>query len=189
MNSVSSGEWIDVRGKRRGASGSIPRHCPGSGLSVAELRPPLNQAVRLPLIAPITVEQQPGHARPQRATQHGPPNDNLGRQRHGCPFWFPRRKINARQGSRFQVPGSLVPVLEGPRSRFRVPGSGFRVRGSGFRGPLEFAHKLRIAIGELRETQNHLETALTEKYLSQPGYDELFKLADRAIGAGLEEEL
>jgi hypothetical protein len=126
MNSVSSGEWIDVRGKRRGASGSIPRHCPGSGLSVAELRPPLNQAVRLPLIAPITVEQQPGHARPQRATQHGPPNDNLGRQRHGCPFWFPRRKINARQGSRFQVPGSLVPVLEGPRSRFRVPGSSFR---------------------------------------------------------------
>ena len=51
--------------------------------------------------------------------------------------------------------------------------------------PLAFADKLRIAIGELRETQNHLDTALDQKYLSQAKYDELFRLADRAIGAAV----
>jgi four helix bundle protein len=51
--------------------------------------------------------------------------------------------------------------------------------------PLEFAHKLRIAIGELRETQNHLDTAQAERYLSSVKYDELRTLANRAIGAAV----
>jgi four helix bundle protein len=51
--------------------------------------------------------------------------------------------------------------------------------------PLAFADKLRIAIGELRETQNHLDTALDRKYLSQTKHDELYRLADRAIGAAV----
>ena len=51
--------------------------------------------------------------------------------------------------------------------------------------PLAFAEKLRIAISELRETQNHLDKALHQKYLSQCLYEDLFKLADRAIGAAV----
>lgn len=51
--------------------------------------------------------------------------------------------------------------------------------------PLAFADKLRIAIGELRETQNHLDTGLHLRYLSQQKYDEMFGLADRAIGAAV----
>jgi four helix bundle protein len=51
--------------------------------------------------------------------------------------------------------------------------------------PLDFAHRLRIAIGELRETQNHLITARDRKYLTQATHDELFRLADRAIGAAV----
>jgi four helix bundle protein len=51
--------------------------------------------------------------------------------------------------------------------------------------PLAFADKLRIAISELRETQNHLDTALDRKYLSPSTHDELFNLADRAIGAAV----
>ena len=51
--------------------------------------------------------------------------------------------------------------------------------------PLDFASKLRIAIGELRETQNHLDKALDEKYISQAQYDEMYRLADRAIGAAV----
>jgi 23S rRNA-intervening sequence protein len=50
---------------------------------------------------------------------------------------------------------------------------------------LAFADKLRIAIGELRETQNHLTTALDARYVSQTKYEELYRLADRAIGAAV----
>jgi four helix bundle protein len=51
--------------------------------------------------------------------------------------------------------------------------------------PLEFANKLRIAIGELHETQDHLDKALDGHYLSESKHAEMFTLADRAIGASV----
>jgi len=51
--------------------------------------------------------------------------------------------------------------------------------------PLEFANKLRIAIGELHETQNHLDYALDHKYLKDADHAEMYRLADRAIGASV----
>ena len=52
--------------------------------------------------------------------------------------------------------------------------------------PGEFAHKMHIAVGELRETQDHLEKALEEKYVSDDDQLEMFGLADGAIGAAVK---
>jgi four helix bundle protein len=49
--------------------------------------------------------------------------------------------------------------------------------------PAEFAHKLRIARGELRETHDHLGLAIDQKYIDVHDYAVMFRLADRAIGA------
>ena len=46
--------------------------------------------------------------------------------------------------------------------------------------PAEFAHKLHIAVGELRETQDHLEKALEERYITDPQHLEMFGFADAA---------
>jgi len=51
--------------------------------------------------------------------------------------------------------------------------------------PAEFAHKLRIAIGELRETQDHLDKAVEEAWLAEAPHGEMKHLADRAIGAAV----
>lgn len=51
--------------------------------------------------------------------------------------------------------------------------------------PRENAHFVRIAIGSLRETENHLRDGLQEKYYPQSEFDELWKLAERAIGASV----
>jgi len=51
--------------------------------------------------------------------------------------------------------------------------------------PLEFANKLRIAIGELHETQDHLDRALDAGYVSESQHAEMYRLADRAIGASV----
>jgi len=49
--------------------------------------------------------------------------------------------------------------------------------------PLEFARYLEFARASLLETQNHLDDALDNKYITDETHHELFKLADRAIGA------
>ena len=49
--------------------------------------------------------------------------------------------------------------------------------------PADFARYLEYARASLIETQNHLDDALDSRYLTQKEHDELFKLADRAIGA------
>jgi len=49
--------------------------------------------------------------------------------------------------------------------------------------PSEFAHKLRIAKGELEETRDHLLKALEEQYISETTAAEMIRLAKRAIGA------
>jgi len=51
--------------------------------------------------------------------------------------------------------------------------------------PGEFAHKLRIAMGELHETQDHLEDAFDRKYITDDEHLEMFDLADRSIGAAV----
>ena len=51
--------------------------------------------------------------------------------------------------------------------------------------PLEFAHKLRIAIGELQEVQDDLDKALTHSYITVPSHGEMWRLADLAIGASV----
>jgi len=51
--------------------------------------------------------------------------------------------------------------------------------------PAEFAHKLHIALGELQETQDHLEKALEQKFITDTDHLEMFGLADRAIGAAI----
>jgi four helix bundle protein len=52
--------------------------------------------------------------------------------------------------------------------------------------PGEFSHKLHIAVGELEETQDHLEKGLERKYLAADEHLEMFALADRAIGAAVK---
>ena len=52
--------------------------------------------------------------------------------------------------------------------------------------PAEFAHKMHIAIGELRETINHLETALEKKYITDDEHLQMFGLADRAIAKAVK---
>jgi len=49
--------------------------------------------------------------------------------------------------------------------------------------PAEFAHKLHIAVGELEETQDHLDKALERNCIQEAEHIELYALADRAIGA------
>jgi hypothetical protein len=45
--------------------------------------------------------------------------------------------------------------------------------------------KLRIAIGELRETQDHLDKAVEEAWLAETPHGEMKHLADRVIGAAV----
>jgi four helix bundle protein len=52
--------------------------------------------------------------------------------------------------------------------------------------PGEFSHKLHIAVGELRETIDHLEKALEERYIKDSDHLELFGLADAAIRAAVK---
>ena len=52
------------------------------GLAVAEPRSVANHVAAL--VAPVPIEDQPGQARPQRATQQCPPNNDLDSERHGC---------------------------------------------------------------------------------------------------------
>lgn len=49
--------------------------------------------------------------------------------------------------------------------------------------PADFARYLEFARASLMETQNHLGDALDCGYIVQSEHDELFALADRAIGA------
>jgi four helix bundle protein len=49
--------------------------------------------------------------------------------------------------------------------------------------PREFAHKLRIARGELAETQSALSVALRQKYVTDDQHSEMYRIANRAIGA------
>jgi four helix bundle protein len=49
--------------------------------------------------------------------------------------------------------------------------------------PPEFARYLEFARASLLETQNHLDDALDADYITTDLHHELFKLADRAIGA------
>jgi four helix bundle protein len=57
------------------------------------------------------------------------------------------------------------------------------VEGFGRFWPAEFARLLRIARGELQETQDHLDKGLEEGYLSASEHSEMMRLANRAIGA------
>jgi four helix bundle protein len=49
--------------------------------------------------------------------------------------------------------------------------------------PKEFARYLEFARASLIETQNHLDDALDAKYVTAEEHGEVFKLANRAIGA------
>ena len=49
--------------------------------------------------------------------------------------------------------------------------------------PKEFARFLRIAIGSLGETQNHLRRALRDRIISQEQFDSVWPLSFRAIKA------
>src|SRR5207245_8127047 len=52
--------------------------------------------------------------------------------------------------------------------------------------PGEFAHKMHIAIGELEETQDHVDKAFEQKYIDDDAHLEMYGLADRAIGAAVK---
>jgi four helix bundle protein len=49
--------------------------------------------------------------------------------------------------------------------------------------PRDFARYLRIALGSLGETQNHLQHAKTQSYISEEEFSTLWTLSSRAIGA------
>jgi four helix bundle protein len=49
--------------------------------------------------------------------------------------------------------------------------------------PRDFARHLRIALGSLGETQNYLQHARTQQYISPEEFAELWRLSSRAIGA------
>ena len=51
--------------------------------------------------------------------------------------------------------------------------------------PAEFSHKLHIAVGELEETQDHLDKALEQNYIDDEAHLEMYTLADRSIGAAV----
>jgi len=50
--------------------------------------------------------------------------------------------------------------------------------------PRENARFVRIALGSLGETLNHLHDAFTEKYIDETEYQELTALAERALKTG-----
>jgi four helix bundle protein len=52
--------------------------------------------------------------------------------------------------------------------------------------PAEVAHKLRIAIGELEETLDHLDKALELRYVTDEQHLEMYALGDRAAGAAVK---
>jgi len=49
--------------------------------------------------------------------------------------------------------------------------------------PRENAKAVRVALGELAETKNHLRHALKQAYITQQEFDEMHRLARRAVGA------
>lgn len=51
--------------------------------------------------------------------------------------------------------------------------------------PAEFSHKMHIAVGELEETQDHLDKALEQHYIDDDAHLEMYALADRSIGAAV----
>ena len=51
--------------------------------------------------------------------------------------------------------------------------------------PGEMLRYTRNALGSLRESQDHLDAALEERYLSAEEHKRLMQLAERAIGAGV----
>jgi 23S rRNA-intervening sequence protein len=48
----------------------------------------------------------------------------------------------------------------------------------------EFAQYIAIARSSVMETQDKLLEALQSRFISQAEFDDMFRLADRAIGAG-----
>jgi four helix bundle protein len=57
--------------------------------------------------------------------------------------------------------------------------------GFGKYDPPEFGRFLRIAVGSLKETQNHLRDALTQRYIALDEFREVWLLAKRARAAAL----
>ncbi|HEY6210795.1 MAG TPA: four helix bundle protein [Vicinamibacterales bacterium] len=51
--------------------------------------------------------------------------------------------------------------------------------------PTEFAPKMRIAKGELEETQDHVRKAIRQRYVTESEGDAMITLAKRAIGASI----
>jgi four helix bundle protein len=49
----------------------------------------------------------------------------------------------------------------------------------------EFAHRVRIAIGELEETLDHLDKALESNYITEEQHLEMYGLGNRAAGAAV----
>jgi four helix bundle protein len=49
--------------------------------------------------------------------------------------------------------------------------------------PRENARSVRVALGELQETRNHLRHALKRRYVSEEEFAEMDRLADRAFRA------
>jgi four helix bundle protein len=58
--------------------------------------------------------------------------------------------------------------------------------GFGRRSHAEFAQYLTIARSSVMETQDKLLEALQSRFITQAEFDDMFRLADRAIGAGNE---
>jgi four helix bundle protein len=56
--------------------------------------------------------------------------------------------------------------------------------GFGRRTHPEFAQCVGVARGSMMETQDKLEEALQSKYIDQAEFDDMFHLANRAVGAG-----
>ena len=52
--------------------------------------------------------------------------------------------------------------------------------------PGEFAYKVRVAIGELEETLDHLDKALAAKYVTEHQHLEMYALGDRAAAAAVK---
>jgi four helix bundle protein len=52
--------------------------------------------------------------------------------------------------------------------------------------PGEFAYKVRIAIGELEETLDHLDKALAAQYVTEERHLEMYALGDRAASAAVK---
>ncbi|MBI2223271.1 MAG: four helix bundle protein [Acidobacteria bacterium] len=58
--------------------------------------------------------------------------------------------------------------------------------GFGRYGHAQFAQYVDIALGSLRETEDHLDEALAAKYVSEAEYAELCELAEHARACGLK---